>query len=32
LQAGGKAALDEFLKNPYVNVDVAIIEGWQKPE
>jgi hypothetical protein len=30
LQAGGKAALEEFLDNPYVNVGVAIVEGWRE--
>ncbi|MDY7004339.1 MAG: hypothetical protein SWX82_10390 [Cyanobacteriota bacterium] len=29
LQAGGKEALKELLDNPYVNVGVAIVEGWQ---
>ncbi|MEY3869611.1 MAG: hypothetical protein RLZZ338_3502 [Cyanobacteriota bacterium] len=32
LQAGGEAALEEFLDNPYVNVGKAIIKGWIKPE
>jgi len=32
LQAGGEKALEEFLKNPYVNVATAIIKGWQKAE
>jgi hypothetical protein len=27
--AGGKAAIEEFLDNPYVNVGVAAIEGWK---
>ncbi|GGA29450.1 hypothetical protein CYANOKiyG1_45860 [Okeania sp. KiyG1] len=31
LQAGGKEALKELLDNPYVNVGVAIVEGWQNP-
>jgi uncharacterized protein YjbI with pentapeptide repeats len=30
LQSGGKAALAEFLDNPYVNVGVAIVEGWRE--
>jgi uncharacterized protein YjbI with pentapeptide repeats len=30
LQSGGKAALEEFLDNPYVNVGVAIVEGWRE--
>ncbi len=31
LQAGGKEALKEFLDNPYLNVAIAIIEGWKNP-
>ncbi len=31
LQAGGKEALKELLDNPYVNVGVAIVEGWKHP-
>ncbi len=27
--ASGKAAIEEFLDNPYVNVVVAAIEGWR---
>jgi uncharacterized protein YjbI with pentapeptide repeats len=30
LQSGGQAALEEFLQNPYVNVALAIIEGWRE--
>jgi len=30
LQAGGKEALKEFLDNPYLNVVIAIIEGWKE--
>ena len=30
LEAGGEKALEEFLKNPYVNVVVAIVKGWQE--
>jgi uncharacterized protein YjbI with pentapeptide repeats len=30
LQSAGKAALEEFLDNPYVNVGVAIVEGWRE--
>lgn len=30
LQAGGKAAIEEFLDNHYVNVALAIIEGWKE--
>jgi uncharacterized protein YjbI with pentapeptide repeats len=29
LEAGGKAAIEEFLDNPYVNVGMAIVEGWR---
>lgn len=32
LKAGGKEALKELLDNPYVNIGVAIVEGWQSPE
>jgi uncharacterized protein YjbI with pentapeptide repeats len=32
LQSGGKAALQELLENPYVNIGIAIIEGWQEAE
>ncbi|GAB4377369.1 MAG: hypothetical protein Kow00121_26610 [Elainellaceae cyanobacterium] len=32
LQAGGEAAIEEFLANPYVNVGKAIVKGWLKPE
>ena len=32
LEAGGEKALEEFLKNPYVNVAVAVIKEWQKAE
>jgi hypothetical protein len=32
LQAGWKEAVKEFLDNPYVNVGVAILEGWQEVE
>jgi hypothetical protein len=32
LQAGGEAAIEEFLANPYVNVGKAIVKGWIKPE
>jgi hypothetical protein len=32
LQSGGKAAIEEFLDNPYVNVAIAIIEGWRSAE
>ncbi len=31
LKSGGKAALEEFLDNPYLNTAIAIIEGWQNP-
>ncbi|MEM9165333.1 MAG: pentapeptide repeat-containing protein, partial [Cyanobacteria bacterium P01_F01_bin.4] len=29
LQSGGKAVVEEVLDNPYVNVAIAVIEGWQ---
>ena len=32
IKAGGKEAITEFLDNPYVNVAVAITEGWQNPD
>jgi uncharacterized protein YjbI with pentapeptide repeats len=32
LQSAGKTALEEFLDNPYVNVGVAIVEGWREPK
>lgn len=32
LQAGGEAAIEEFLDNPYVNIGKAIIKGWIKPD
>ena len=32
LQAGGEAALEEFLDTRYVNVGKAIVKGWIKPE
>jgi predicted transcriptional regulator len=32
LQAGGEAAIEEFLDNPYANVGKAIVKGWIKPE
>lgn len=32
LEAGGEKALEEFLKNPYINIVVAIIREWQKAE
>jgi uncharacterized membrane protein YgaE (UPF0421/DUF939 family) len=31
LQAGGEAAIEEFLDNRYVNVGKAIVKGWIKP-
>ncbi|MBP0030548.1 MAG: hypothetical protein J7529_19460 [Roseofilum sp. Guam] len=30
LKSGGKAALNEFLDNPYVNITMAIVEGWNE--
>lgn len=32
LDSGWKEALKEFLDNPYVNVAIAIIEGWKSTE
>jgi hypothetical protein len=32
LQAGGEAAIEEFLDNPYVSVGKAVVKGWMKPE
>lgn len=32
LEAGGEKALEEFLKNPYVNVGMAIVKEWRKEE
>ncbi|MDE5081229.1 MAG: hypothetical protein O4859_07870, partial [Trichodesmium sp. St18_bin1] len=32
LQALGKEALKELLDNPYINVGVATVEGWQNPK
>jgi enoyl reductase-like protein len=32
LQAGWKETIKEFLDNPYVNVGVAILEGWLETE
>ncbi len=32
MQAGGEAAIEEFLDNSYVNIGKAIIKGWVKPE
>jgi len=32
LQAGGEAAIEEFLANPYVNVVKEVVKGWIKPE
>jgi hypothetical protein len=31
LQAGGEAAIEEFLDNPYINVGKAVVKGWMKP-
>ena len=30
--SGGKTALEEFLDNPYLNVTMALIEGWKTAE
>ncbi|MEL7067079.1 MAG: hypothetical protein AAGN15_00330 [Cyanobacteria bacterium J06581_3] len=32
LQAGGEAAIEEFLDNSYVNIGKALVKGWIKPE
>lgn len=32
LQAGWKESIKELLDNPYVNVGVAILEGWQEAD
>ena len=32
LQSGGKAAVEELLDNPYVNVAISVIEGWKNVE
>jgi len=32
LQAGGEAAIEEFLDARYVNVGKEIVKGWIKPE
>ncbi|MGD2183214.1 pentapeptide repeat-containing protein [Lusitaniella coriacea] len=32
LKSGSKEILRELLDNPYVNIGIAIIEGWQNPE
>lgn len=32
LQAGGEAAIEAFLDNPYVNIGKAIVKGWVKPD
>lgn len=32
LTAGGEKALEEFLKNPYVNVVMAIVKEWQNSD
>lgn len=32
LQAGGEAAFEEFLGNPYVNIGKAVVKGWMKAE
>ena len=32
LTAGGKEAFKELLDNPYINVGVATVEGWQNPK
>jgi hypothetical protein len=32
LKSGGQAVIEEFLDNAYVNVGMAIIEGWQEED
>ncbi|MDE5073063.1 MAG: hypothetical protein O4806_14860, partial [Trichodesmium sp. St5_bin8] len=32
LTALGKEAFKELLDNPYINVGVATVEGWQNPK
>ncbi|ESA33824.1 pentapeptide repeat-containing protein [Leptolyngbya sp. Heron Island J] len=32
LQAGIQSSIEEFLDNPYVNVGMAIIEGWREEQ
>jgi hypothetical protein len=32
LQSGWKEAMKELLDNPYVNVGIALLEGWQQAE
>ena len=32
LQAGGEAAIEEFLDNSYINIGKAVVKGWVKPE
>ncbi|MCL2934089.1 MAG: hypothetical protein MGG11_18155 [Trichodesmium sp. MAG_R03] len=32
LQAGGEAVIEEVLDNSYVNIVMAIVKGWVKPE
>lgn len=32
VKEGGKAALQEFLDNPYLNTAMSIIEGWKNPD
>ena len=32
LQAGGEAAIEEFLDNPYVSVGKAVVKGWMRPD
>jgi hypothetical protein len=31
LKAGGEAAIEEFLDNPYINVGKEIVKGWLDP-
>lgn len=32
LKAGGTEALKELVDHPAVNILLAVLEGWQKPE
>ncbi len=32
VKSGGQAAIEEFLDNPYLNVAMAVIEGWKTKE
>ena len=32
IKSGGRAAIEGFLDNPYLNVAMAVIEGWKTTE